>query len=207
MLGRGQGLGWACCPQTPPALYLLSVVPPCPATPPKQRAHEASWSTAVMMLPRGRPWWVQRGGVGHPGSSAPPRRARVHLRQTRPAPQAPLESGVLWVLRPVTTGRWPDSETSARLWGWRLAWGRGSGEGASCLDQLQDSQGSEAAGRPSALVFRVPVSPPPCLSRILVLQPGPSVNLGRPRHLQTLNHVCREPFSRKVPGVRARMCL
>lgn len=57
-------------------------------------------------------------------------------RQTRSAPRAPLESRVLWVLRPITTGGWPDSETSAQLWAWSPAWGQSSGERASCLDQL-----------------------------------------------------------------------
>ena len=73
----------------------------------------------------------------HPVSSAPtPPGPGGTSRQTCPAPQAPLESGVLWVLRPVTMGGWPDSETSTQLWGWRPAWGQSSGEHVSCLDQL-----------------------------------------------------------------------
>ena len=40
------------------------------------------------------------------------------------------------MLRSVTMGGWPDSETSTQLWGWRPAWGQSSGEHVSCLDQL-----------------------------------------------------------------------
>lgn len=134
--GRGSGLGLR--PLAPPALHLQSAVPH--RAQPRVRsgsAREASWRAATMMQPRGEALVgpARRASCTQSPLHPPPGPGGTS-RQTRPAPRAPLESRVLWVLRPITTGGWPDSETSAQLWAWSPAWGQSSGERASCLDQL-----------------------------------------------------------------------
>ena len=155
VLRRGGGLGWACCPWTPPALCLRSCPHPQPRVP-SSGAREASWRAAMPMPPRGRPWQVQRGGVGHPQAPLhPPPQGQGAPQTNPPGPTgAPREWGPVGA-ETCNHGGWPDSETSARLWGWR------PGLGAVCV-----------------LVFRVPVSSPPCLFRTLVSEPGPSAKPG-----------------------------
>ena len=82
--------------------------------------------------PGGGPGRFSEAAAGTPRllCTLPPR-ARVHLRQTHPAPRAPLESGVLWVLRPVTTA---GGLTQKRPLG-SGAGGLGWGQCVSCLDQ------------------------------------------------------------------------
>lgn len=88
------------------------------------------------MPPRGRPWQVQRGGVRHAQAPLhPPRQGQGAPQTNPPSPTgAPRERGLVGAETCNHSG-WPDSETSARLWGWRLAWGLGWGQYASCLDQ------------------------------------------------------------------------